>query len=75
MAGIAHHLIQTGAARLRAADPVRILFDDLIAALAGHLLEIVELGFRMLIDGRDPHVEGGPLHLRRPFCFGEYLAT
>ena len=50
-ASIAHQLIQTGAARLRAADPVFVLFDDLIAALAGHLLEIEELGFGMLVEG------------------------
>ena len=47
---IPHHVIQTGAARLRAADPVRVLFEDLIAALPGHLVEVVELGFRMLVQ-------------------------
>jgi len=74
-AGIPQQAIETGAARLRAADPVRILFDDLIAALAGHLLEIVELGFRMLVDSADPHIEGGPLHGRRRLAFGACFVT
>ena len=46
--------IETVVARLRAADPVGILFDDLIAALLGHLLEIVELGFRRPLDRNTP---------------------
>jgi len=68
---IVHHAIQTGAARFRAADPVRVLFDDLIAALPGHLMEVVELSFWMMIKGADPQVEGGALHERRRFAFEE----
>src|ERR1035437_4770183 len=55
-AGIPHHGIQAGPARLRAGDPVCELLDDLISALLGHLAEIEELGFRMLVDGADPHI-------------------
>ena len=59
----------------RPGDPVRILFDDLIAELAGHLLEIAELGFRMLVDGRNPRGEGGQLHGRRRLAFGACFVT
>ncbi len=45
-AGIPHHLIETRPARLRAADPVCILLHDLIAALSGHLAQVVQLGLR-----------------------------
>jgi hypothetical protein len=55
-ASIPHQAIQTGPARLRARDPVFVLFDDLISALLGHLAEIIELSFRMLIERRDPHI-------------------
>src|ERR1019366_493100 len=58
-------------ARFRAADPVFVLLDDLIAPLSSHLAEIVKLGFRMLIEGGDSHVEGGALHARRRFGFVE----
>ncbi len=61
-AGIVHQLIQTGPAGLGAADPIGVLLDDLIAALGGHLAQVVELGLGMLIDGRDPHVKGGAFH-------------
>src|ERR1700751_3709923 len=60
-------MIQTRAACLHPGDPVGKIGDDVIAALHGHLMEVVELGLGMLIDGRDPHVEGGAFHLRRPF--------
>ncbi len=63
---VMHHLVQTRPARLRAADPVGILLDDLIAALRGHLAEVIELGLRMLIEARDPEIKGGAFHLRRP---------
>jgi hypothetical protein len=38
---------------------------NFVAALGSHLAEIVELSFRMLIEGRDSHVEGGALHHKR----------
>jgi hypothetical protein len=55
-AGIPHQAIETGPARFRAGDPVRELVYDLIAALLGHLAEIEELGFWMLIEGGDSHI-------------------
>jgi hypothetical protein len=48
-AAIGHHLIKTKAARLDAADPIRVLLDDLKAALGGHLAKVEELCSRVLI--------------------------
>ena len=48
-AGIPKQAVETGAARFRAADPVFVFLDDLIATLFSHLVEIVELGFGMLV--------------------------
>jgi hypothetical protein len=62
-AGIFHHLVEARAARLRAADPVFISFDDLELALPRQFLEVVELRYRVLIEGRDPQVQCGALHL------------
>ena len=64
MPGISQHLIEPRAPGLRPTDPVRILFDDLVPALLGHHPEIMELGLRVLVQGRDTHVEGGALHKR-----------
>jgi hypothetical protein len=55
-AGITHHGIESRPAGLRPGDPVGVLMDDLISALTGHLAEIEELGFGMLVKGRDPHI-------------------
>ena len=40
-AGIGHHLIESWPLGLGAADPVGVLLDDLIAALGGHLTQVV----------------------------------
>ena len=40
----------------RAADPVGIFLDDLVAALGSHLTEVMKLGLRMLINAGDPHI-------------------
>ena len=74
-AGIAHQFVQPGAFGLRPGDPVCVFVDDLIAALGGHLAEIMKLCLRMLIDAGDPHIKDGTFHLRRPFGFGEYFMT
>jgi hypothetical protein len=74
-AGIGHHMIQSGAACLHAADPVRIFLNDVKTTLSGHLTQIMKLGLGVLIDGRDSHIEDGTLHLRRPFGLGAYLTT
>jgi len=50
-AGVSHHLIEAWALCLGAADPVGVLMDDLLAAPSGHLPEIEQLRFRMLIEG------------------------
>ena len=55
-AGIPHHVAEPWPERLHAADPVRVLLDDLIAALSGHLTQVVNLRLRVLIDGTDPHI-------------------
>ena len=51
VAGVAHQLVQTGPARLRAGDPVGVFLDDLEAALGGELVKIQGLSLRVLIDG------------------------
>jgi hypothetical protein len=51
-ASIPHHGIEARAAGFGPADPVRVLFNDLITTLLGHQLEIMELGFGMLVQGR-----------------------
>ena len=47
-AGVLHHFIETRASSFGTADLIGILCDDLIIALNSHLLEIVELGLRVL---------------------------
>ena len=42
-AGIAHHGIESRTLGFGSADPVGILLDDLIAALLGHLTQVIEL--------------------------------
>ena len=49
-AGIPHHLIEPWPPGLDAADPVRVLLNDRIAALSGHLTQVVNLRLRVLID-------------------------
>lgn len=75
MAGIPHQIAKPWPPCLHAGDPVRVLGDDLIAALGRHLPQVEKLGLRMLIDRADSHVQGGPLHLRRPFGFGTFFVT
>src|ERR1017187_5078225 len=55
-ASIPHHGVEPRPAGLRATDHVGKLLDDLIAALLGHLVEVVELSLGMLIEGGDPHI-------------------
>ena len=76
-AGIGHHGIESGAARLRAADPVGKFTDDLEAPLGGQLPKIVKLGFRVLIETAHPHIKDAAFHPRRPFLpvTGPFLAT
>ena len=62
--GIAHQLVEARPAGLHAGDPVRVLVDDLEAALANHLAKVEELSFRVLVDGGDSHVKAGALHGR-----------
>src|ERR1035437_6599673 len=55
-AGVTHHGIESRPAGLRSADPVLVLFHDSIAALLGHLVEIMHLGFRVLVESADSHI-------------------
>lgn len=59
-------------AGLGAADPVFIFSDDLVTALPGHVDKIAALRLGMLVEARDPEIERGAFHLRRP-C-EEFLA-
>jgi len=52
-AGITHHRVQSRPAGFRSADPVLVLVHDPIAALLGHLMEVVHLCFGVLIESRD----------------------
>ena len=65
--GIPHQFFESGAARLRAADPVFVCVDDLIAALCGHLLEIEKLGLEVLINSADTRVKNSTLAHASPF--------
>jgi hypothetical protein len=73
-ASVSHHLIESGAACLHAAEPVRIFVEDLVATLFSHLPQVEKLGLGVLIHGRDPHIENSAFHLRRPFGLGACLA-
>ena len=72
-AGIVHQIAESRASRLGSGDVVDVLVDDLEATLAGHLDQIAALGLGVLIEARDPEVESGAFHLRRPL--GEFFAT
>jgi len=61
-AGISHQGVESRPAGLSSGDHVGVLLDDLIATLLGHLVEVVHLGFRMLIEGADSHIKGGAFH-------------
>ena len=61
-AGVPHQRIESGPLGFGSADPVGILFDDLIPTLLGHLTEVIELGLRVLVEGGDSQVECGALH-------------
>ena len=49
-ASIGHELIEPGTLGLGAADLVGVFLDDLVAALLGHLPQVIQLGLRMLVD-------------------------
>src|ERR1017187_7180857 len=63
-AGITHHRVQSRPAGFRSADPVLVLFHDLIAPLRSHLMEVVHLSFRVLFitckDAGNSLQEGPP---------------
>ena len=50
-AGLGHHPIQTGTLCLDAADPVGVLVHYLVAALSGELVQVIQLGLGVLVDG------------------------
>jgi len=53
-ARIGHQPIQARPASFGSRHPIRILLDDLPAALIGHLPQVIELRLGMLIERRDP---------------------
>ena len=61
-AGIPHQGIESRTLGFGPTDPVGILLNDLIATLLGHLVQVVELGLGVLVEGGDSHIEGGALH-------------
>jgi hypothetical protein len=50
VAGIGHHGIESRSRVLRAADSIRVLMNDIEAALGGHLAQVKELRLRVLIE-------------------------
>ena len=66
-AGIGQQLIETRALCFRAADPVSVFVNDLETALRGQRAQIVHLGLRMLVQGGNAEVDGGPLQLAPGF--------
>lgn len=60
-AGIPHEFVETRALGLGPADFVGVFVCDLISALTGQLPQTMQLAFRMLINGRHPHIEDGAL--------------
>jgi hypothetical protein len=61
--GILEHSIESWPTSFPAADAVvRVFLDDLKSALSSEVSQFVELILRVLIDGRDAHVQGGTLH-------------
>jgi hypothetical protein len=64
--GVEQELIETRTLCLCPADLVGIFVDDLEATLRGEAAQIMQLGFRVLIECRNAHVQGRPLHYRRP---------
>jgi hypothetical protein len=62
VAGVGKQSIETRALNFRAAEPVGIFLDDLETTLRGQAAQIVHLCFRVLIQGRNAHVERGALH-------------
>jgi len=73
-AGVGHQLVKARPLCFHAGDFVCIFLHDLETALCGHLTQVEQLAFRMLIDTRHPGVKNGTFHLCRLFGFGEYLA-
>ena len=56
-AGIVHHLIEPRALGFRSRDPIGVLVNDGEATLLGHLAQIMELRFRMLIERGNSKIE------------------
>ena len=55
-AGIPHHRVEPRPAGLRPADRIGVLLGDLVAPLLSHLVEVIELGFGVLVEGGDSHI-------------------
>jgi hypothetical protein len=66
-AGVGQKLIETRALCFRAADPVSVFLHDLETALRGQRTQIIHLGLRMLVQGGNAEVDGGPLQLAPGF--------
>ena len=56
-AGIVHHLIEPRSFGFRSRDSIGVLVNDGEAALLRQLAQIMELSFRMLVEGADSQVE------------------
>ncbi len=61
-AAVGHQLVEAGPLRLSATNFVGVLLDDLVTTLLRQLAQVVKLGLGVLIQGRDPHVQGRALH-------------
>ena len=63
-AGVGQHLVQTRAACPGPSNAVGVALHNLIAALLGHAFQIMDLSFRVLIESRNPQVEGSAFQAR-----------
>ena len=61
-ASVCHELIEAGTLSFGAADPVSVFVNDLQPSLLGKGMQIVALGFGMLVDGRNTQVQRRALH-------------
>lgn len=72
-AGVGHQLIESWPAGFGPAELIPVLLHDLQAALTGHLPEIEELRFKVLVDGADPDINRGPFHNRQDSTYLRYV--
>jgi hypothetical protein len=63
-AGIGQQLVETRAAGPGAGYLVGVFVLDLESPLLSQLAHVIQLGLRMLVEGRNPEIKGGAFHGR-----------